>query len=570
MKTRLDSQMEPKMRAATKPRRRFWRDESGSFIIFGLAIFLLMVFAGGLGVDVMRYEAHRTKVQNTLDRAILAAAALDQTLQPDAVVLDYFAKAGLGHLITSEDIDWVATDTERRVEASLDLKMGTTFLRMGNYHSLRFPAAGAAEEAASLSEVSLVLDVSGSMGWDSHSGRSKLYELKRAAKQFVNMMLCNPEGSEEPGFDWTDLPNEADCTVDEDKISINVVPYSEQVLLGETLLTRMNATSEHTESSCVTFQNAEFSTVAVNADPAFEHERLKRTGHFDPHGNRNNNPRDYNAPCLDDDWREVTFLEDDLGDLFDVIEDLRASGNTSIDLGMKWGAALLDESLKRVAEDMIADGEITNAFEDRPFAYDKRGIKKVIVLMTDGENTSQDYLHDAYRSGPSGVYVNNNNGRVSIYDAEDDSYYWPWDGSWNDHAYGDGDTEECGWQGSWWTGWRWVCTTVEGDGATELSFPELWEEFTIAWYEQWNFTGNAASDFGYHQKNTNLNAICTAAKAEDVMVFTIGLEVPDGTQDTIMRNCATFPSYYYDVEGLDIQNAFASIAREISKLRLVN
>jgi hypothetical protein len=37
-----------------------------------------------------------------------------------------------------------------------------------------------------------------------------------------------------------------------------------------------------------------------------------------------------------------------------------------------------------------------------------------------------------------------------------------------------------------------------------------------------------------------------------------------------MRNCASAPSYYFDVNGLDISDAFAAIAREISKLRLVN
>lgn len=552
-------------------RRRFWRDEDGSFIIFGLAIFMMMIYAGGLGVDVMRYEAHRTKVQNTLDRAILAAAALDQTLDPETVVLDYFARAGLGNIITADDIEWTASDTDRRVEASLNLRMGTTFLRMGNLQYFVFPAAGGAEEAASLSEISLVLDVSGSMGWASYTGNSKIYELKKAAKTFVNLMLCNPEGSDADGFDWTLEPDPADCTADWGKISMNVVPYAEQVLVGEDFLTRMQATAEHDKSSCVTFASSDFNSVALNVTPTLESERLQRTAHFDPVRGRNDNPSDSNAPCQDNSWREIAFLEDDYRDLFDEIDALQASGNTSIDIGLKWGAALLDDSLQDIANDLEEEELVFEGYGERPFSYDKRGIKKVIVLMTDGENTDQDYLKDGYHSGPSGVFYNPDDAdRLSIYDPVAENYYWVWNGERHDHAYGDGEFEECVWVGFWIWG-RYECSLVdEGDGAVELTFPGLWDNFTVSWYEQFAFTDDYVNQaYNYVDKNEHLDAMCQAAKDEGIIVFTIGFEVPGETQDDIMRDCASFPSYYYDVNGLNIQTAFESIAREISKLKLI-
>lgn len=548
-----------------------WRREDGSFIIFGLAIFMMMILAGGIGVDVMRYEAHRVKVQNTLDRAILAAAALDQTLPADDVVLDYFAKAGLEGMIAKEDIVWSATDTERKVSANVRLKLDTTFLRMAAINTLTFPAGGAAEEAASLSEISLVLDTSGSMGWTSYSGKSKSHELKKAAKSFVNLMLCNPKGSDQPGFRWWDRPNEADCTAEGDKISVNVVPYSEQVFLGETLLDRMNATQEHEKSACVTFYADDFTSVAVNADPILESDRLQRTGHFDNYRSANSTPSASYAPCVTDNWRKVTFLENNVSDLFDVIDALGADGSTSIDIGMKWGAALLDPSLQRVAGDMYNDGEIIADYASRPFNYDARGIEKVIVLMSDGLNDRQDYLHPGYHSGPSGVFYNNDDGRTSIHDPYRDEYYWPWKGGYYDHPYGAGSYEECVRRGSWWWGYYWDCKMVdEGSGATEMTFPQLWEKVTVAWYEQFSFTGNAGDVFDNREKNEHLKAICKAAKDSGILVFTIGFEVEDDTQDTLMRNCASRDTWYYDVNGLDIQTAFSSIAREISKLRLVN
>ena len=48
---------------------------------------------------------------------------------------------------------------------------------------------------------------------------------------------------------------------------------------------------------------------------------------------------------------------------------------------------------------------------------------KVIVLMTDGENTRQYDLQDQYRSGPSPFWRNPSNGRLSIYRASTNRFW---------------------------------------------------------------------------------------------------------------------------------------------------
>jgi Flp pilus assembly protein TadG len=75
--------------------RRFRNDEDGAMIVFGLIFFVLMLMIGGLAVDFMRFEYTRTRLQNTLDRATLAAASLDQQLDPTLVVKDYLLKANM-------------------------------------------------------------------------------------------------------------------------------------------------------------------------------------------------------------------------------------------------------------------------------------------------------------------------------------------------------------------------------------------------------------------------------------------------------------------------------------------
>ncbi|MBV7410192.1 TadE/TadG family type IV pilus assembly protein [Maritimibacter sp. DP1N21-5] len=553
-----------------RSRRRagFAAREDGSFIIFGLMILVAMIMAAGLGVDLMRYESQRSRLQATLDRAILAAASLDQPLDPKVVVIDYFTKAGLDAHITSDDITVYNDANTRRVEATASLQVPTAFMRFTGIQYLNAPASGTAEESVSLNEISLVVDVSGSMAWASYSGQSKLYELKKAARTFANIILCNPN----------DTRDSATCTVDPNKASITLVPYATQVLLGNHLANSFTLTTENTRNTCVTWFPEDFANVAVDPDTA-----IQRTGDFDPSRGRNDSPSSSNGPCATDSWREVHPFEDRAADMRSEINALQAVGSTSIDIGMKWGAALLDPAARNAITRMNTAGRVSNIYVGRPLDYDHRGLEKVIVLMTDGDNREQDHLNQGFFAGPSPVWKAYSDNRISIYDAENDRYWWPHRSEWADHAWGTGTYEDCVTTSSWsWSQWRYIYTTTcttrnEGTGAAEIDFPTLWRTYTIAWWNQWSFLPRAAGEFDHDEKNANLAAICTAAKTAGITVFTIGFEVEGDLDDHItddpmdvMQQCATYPSYYWNANGLNISSAFAAIAREISKLRLIH
>ena len=68
-------------------------------------------------------------------------------------------------------------------------------------------------------------------------------------------------------------------------------------------------------------------------------------------------------------------------------------------------------------------------------------------------------------------------------------------------------------------------------------------------------------------KNSRTKAICDAAKARNIIVFTIGFEAPSDGQ-AVLRDCASSIAHYFDVNGLEITDSFASIASSIRKLRL--
>ncbi|MGB8623866.1 MAG: Tad domain-containing protein, partial [Paracoccaceae bacterium] len=399
-------------------------------LLFGLFILILMLWAGGMAIDAMRVEATRTQLQNTLDRAVLAAADLDQSLDAKSVVEDYFDKAGLAQYLDADSItvDSTRANNElsfRRVSATANAEVKSMFMQMLGIDSMIAASSGTAEEGITDLEISLILDVSGSMGSRSSSGNSKIYELRQAAKDFVYYMQCNPNASRGSG---------AACTVQPDKVSISLVPYSEQVTAGATLLDEMNVTDEHSYSHCVTFQQDQFLTPEIDPDTP-----LKRTGHFDPWSNYNSgyyssNPYAYdnNRTCRLDSWREIRPFVADYHELENRIDDLSAGGNTSIDVGMKWGSALLDPSTRDTIEALTAkdDGSgskvVDPAFWGRPYDYTQDYSMKVIVLMTDGVNTDQHYLKPEYRSGPSPFYRNTEEtDHYSIYNPDRDQYYYP-------------------------------------------------------------------------------------------------------------------------------------------------
>ena len=235
---------------------RFRRDEDGSFIVFSLFIFILMVLIGGMAIDVMRSENLRTKMQNTVDRAVLAATDLDlaDTLTAEEVVDDYLAKAGMGDLpydVTVVESKVGGDVIGRTVSVKSSVMMDTYFMKMMGHPQLPVPVSTAASEGINDVEVSLVLDVSGSMGWG-----TKLPDMQAAAKDFIDEVLANTEDG---------------------RVSMSVVPYSTQVNAGAVLASQFNLTGEHSYSHCVDFDATAFSSAALSPTAP-----LQRSAHFDP------------------------------------------------------------------------------------------------------------------------------------------------------------------------------------------------------------------------------------------------------------------------------------------------
>ncbi len=536
---------------------KFRRDESGAMLIFSLYAFLIILLIGGIGVDLMRFERDRSRLQYTLDRAVLAAADLDQPMQPESVVQDYFAKSGLGDYLASVSVD--EGIGYRVVSATASADMNTLFMHMNGVDTLTAPAAGTAEERIDGVEISMVLDVSGSMNQN-----SRLPNLIVAARDFVDTMDENSA---------------------EGDLSISIVPYATQVSVPDVLMQQFNVSDEHEYSNCINFESADFDSPSLSASQPYQ-----RTMHFDPwkdYDGMDNNPKvlmgDNSSTlpvceALPD--REILAMQNDVTVLKNYISNLTARGNTSIDVGMKWGTALLDPSLRPVIGEMIAAGAVPAEFANRPQSYNDGETLKVLVLMTDGENTSQYYVNDGYREGPSDLWFNDDEDRWSVYYPPYDAYYWPHDDKWADHPYGQDGMGCVGYDT-----WNWSCQDRTEDGsAANVEYPDLWAYVSLkanvkrryypfmndsTAYSQWY--SSVRNYVNATVKNARTKAICDTAKNQQIIVFAIAFEAPSNGR-AVLKDCASSDAHYFEVKadgsGIKIDDAFASIASSIRKLRL--
>ncbi|MEH6646512.1 Tad domain-containing protein [Sulfitobacter sp.] len=448
--------------------RRYVQEEDGFVTLLAVLIIGLLVLIAGISFDMQRNEMERVRIQNTADRAVLAAADLDQTLTPTEVVQDYFDKAGVPQgantVVVDEGLNY------RTVSVDTDGVTATNFMSMLGIDELPVRSFAEAEERVNNVEISLVLDISGSMGWN-----NKMTNLRDAAGIFVDTVI-NPST--------------------EDLVSISIVPYSENVSAGPEIMNALNVNRVHDYSSCVEFEESDFSKTTISATQQYE-----QVQHFYWGSSYSNNRS--NPVCLYGADESIVAFSQDTTELKRKIGKLEPRGNTSIFLGMKWAAALLDPEFRTVNEELAMNNVTDPDFIDRPAAFSDHETLKTVILMTDGENTSSFRI-------PSQYYAN-------------------------------------------------------------YSHRAHWNRYNLDYYIRYYWSGHS-SDLKYTKYwnsygDSLLSSVCDAAKEKKIVIWSIGFEVSDHGAN-VMRDCASSPSHFFRVEGVEIKEAFKAIARQINQLRL--
>lgn len=327
---------------------RFVRDTRANIaIVFALSLSSLAAAVGG-GMDYSRAASIGTELQAALDSGVLAAASLTQNRDPETVVRAYVEAAIGDHPDMIETLTLDVTSqinfNSREVNARASASMPTTLLGIvGINHLVVRREARAIEQVRDI-EISLVLDISGSMGG------SKISALRSAAEEFVDVVLAsNPE-----------------------RTSISVIPYNGGVRLpahiNEQIIDR-NSRSARERAGCPEL-GADWPISIALPDEGLEW--LEWQGEEQ----RDNISSSF---CPEENEASV-FLRSDRSMLVSLIRRLDAGGSTGLDVATTWGARALDP---------VWRGRLGGSFSDRPADYDDEDTIKVLVVMTDGAATPQ-------------------------------------------------------------------------------------------------------------------------------------------------------------------------------------
>jgi Flp pilus assembly protein TadG len=555
---------------------RFFLGDEGSLTIFSLFLFVLILLIAGTAVDLIRHERDRVAMQNTLDTAVLAASGVSQGIDPTDVVKNYVSKAGFdaGAVQVSSTANYTGQAvTSRSVTASSLVQIDTMFMDMMGIESLRSPSYTAAEERNTKIEIALVLDISGSMNYSSADPtKSKIDALKAAAKEFVRVIFA---------------------TNDPQDIVVSIIPYNQQVTVPDSIMTRL-ALSDSTvnvtpapytgalaqyqtgnpNAPCLVFETADYNTRELTSSGTATRSGrfLQDQFYWSLNGlvqQAYQTPYEWAQWCNNAQPRIFPYSNNET-DLTNYIDGLWAYGATAINIGMNWGTAMLDPTFRPIVEDMVDDGEIPAELGIYPTGYDNPDSQKYIVLMTDGANTNQFDLTAPFKSGPSRVWyaASETAGGTNPYagyfvlmpnKSANSRFYRPrLPTTTSDDSY--------------------VPASALPADAVQLDYHQIYERFGVRSAARYFFQHsdsaaysahyNATVDSGFSNADTNSRSICGRAKQnQQIKIYTVAFEAPSGGQ-ALLRDCATAPGFYFDVDGTQISDAFSAIANQIALLRL--
>ena len=340
---------------------RFAKDRSGNVaILTAFALVPMIVVAGG-ATDIARHEAYRVQLQDGVDRAVLAAASLTQKRPVNETVRDYLQILPFIDNV-SLDIDHRTTTNFREVTVTAHYDMETAFLPLIGIQSLGLEASATAVERRKNIEISLMLDISGSMRFREPSNApTRISLLRPAAKNFIDA-LVTPESSA-----YT---------------SVSIVPYAGSVNPGEMVFDGLGIKRQHSYSSCPEFALNDY---GVGMIPFSQRSQVP---HF------TNSHQGVNEAGLEWSWcpyeqTSITYLSNNADVLKAKIDAMRMHDGTGTAIAMNWGMFLLEPAIRPMMRQATMAGMVPAQFANRPADFSDPDTLKVIVLMTDGDISPQ-------------------------------------------------------------------------------------------------------------------------------------------------------------------------------------
>jgi Flp pilus assembly protein TadG len=500
--------------------RKLAADRRGAVaMLAGLAAIPLLAIAGA-AVDLTRLYLLHSRLVTSVDAAALSGARVINDLDRDAQIQRWFwanftreTQVGttgfMGAEITSFNIS--VEESDRVVRLRVRAAMPTTVLRLFGQDTLVATADHAARRQDRGMELSLVLDVTGSMAG------SAMTALRDSATELVNI-LHGPNETVQ-NFYMAVVPYTATVNIGRGRAgwlvpgSLDPTAYGSTVWRGCVQARHENGEDEtDTPPTLAPYRPHLWASTAGRYSPNRGDNEWSTWTITEP--NPESPPSDATQNALGNNavgpnlgcGRAIMPLTQGRSLILTEIANLRAThrGGTMANLGLQMGWATLSPRWQGLW-----------GTANLPLAYDTPYMDKVLVLMTDGNNEWYDWPEGAPGAcRTTGSSPPCRTGYTSDGDADVTAY-----GRLRENRLG-------------------IAGITNGKALTEI--------------------------------NARMSRLCTRIKATGVILYAITFNVSNTTTQNLYRTCATRPEYYFNSpDAASLRAAFREIGGQLANLRLI-
>jgi Flp pilus assembly protein TadG len=327
------------------------RDAGGNVaIMFGFA-FIPTMLAGGAALDYSRASSMHVEMQTGVDAAALGVARDGATMSDEEIVVHgrRFFDANFtpmpGTTVTSFSV--VRSNKTITVTAAGNVK--TAMLSAVKLDKIDIGATGKTMWGSSKIELALALDNTGSM-----SSSGKMTALKEAANNLLDILKKN--------------------AVEADSFKVSIVPFNTQVKV---------ATSSKDASWLYYPTSADVNWSLVTNKDDWKGCFIDRSKDYDadasPANAGNNSTRYPAVKCAESGLTRLRPLTNDWDKLHNTVNNMDPDGYTNVTIGLTWALTQL-----------TPEAPLSEA---KPF--ETESLTKIIILLTDGENTQNRFTTNA-------------------------------------------------------------------------------------------------------------------------------------------------------------------------------
>ena len=496
--------------------RRFFRHNSGS-IGLGLGLTMTMAAAATIGaVEIERMNKARSVMQDRLDMTVLHLGNTDDLATPQATGESYFRSQ-----IDASDLDIVSMtpvfnydSVTGSVDAVVDFEISS--LMTGGFiddHSLSV-RSGATPRTKGNIEISMVLDVSGSMGWgftsqhNAHKGSRRIDGMHEAAAAMFDKIYENPNVTP----------------------SVSVIPYADSVDISD--LFAATSTGERLQGYRDANPHNILNYLGLNRDKPLDQVGMLTV-------NTSNLELFLSLEELSPDDLELRDRSHTMG-VWAAERYRHKRGDGGYDIRVE--APSSSDQMPVFTEEF---SELWSNFAF-PYIYGREQIKVSpfrglyyyggtvsptigVLPMTTDTQAVRDYVASFQPRGGTAGHIG---AAWGLYSLSPD-----WDGVF-DHPAG---------------------TPVAWDESTEKY---------LVFMSDGQFNSQQDSEMDTDDLYAYFQSVCTKARSLGVRIFTVGLLLDDNTEQQLSQ-CAGNTGRFYSVDSrLQLVNAFKAVGREAGQLRL--